>query len=106
MIDRIRQILSISGLSETQFAKKIGVPQNTLWRQLNDRSRKLSLETVLAVLNTFKDIDSNWLLRGEGDMLLVNSNQDKRMDSLVDVIAMQQEVIKNLQDKIKQLQNK
>lgn len=106
MIDRIRQILSISGLSETQFAKKIGVPQNTLWRQLNDRSRKLSLETVLAVLNTFKDIDSNWLLRGEGDMLLVNSSQDKRMDSLVDVIAMQQEVIKNLQDKIKQLQNK
>lgn len=105
MIDRIRQIIKISTLSETAFAKKIGVTQNTLWSQLNG-ARKLSLDTVLAILNTFKDIDPNWLLRGEGDMLLVNSSQDKRMDSLVDVIAMQQEVIKNLQDKIKQLQNK
>jgi len=29
----------------------------------------------------------------------------KRIDSLIDVVTMQQETIKNLQEKIKQLQN-
>lgn len=104
MIGRIKQIKELSGLSETAFAKKIGVTQNTLWSQLNG-ARKLSLETVMAILEAYPDVDCNWLLRGTGDMLTVNNSNDKRMDSLVDVIAMQQETIKNLTEKIKQLKN-
>lgn len=104
MIGRIKQLKDLSGLSETAFAKKIGVTQNTLWSQLNG-ARKLSLETAMAILEAYPDVDSNWLLRGTGDMMLLNNNQDKRMDSLVDVIAMQQETIQNLLEKIKQLKN-
>lgn len=38
-------------------------------------------------------------------MLINEAAQDKRLENLIDVIAMQQETIRNLQEKIKQLQN-
>ena len=76
----------------------------TLWRQINGE-RKVSLETIMAIAEVFPEIDANWLLRGNGSMLADNTAQEKRLDNLIDVISMQQETIRNLQEKIKQLQN-
>ncbi len=66
---------------------------------------EINYKLVNAILTEFKDISAEWFMRGTGDMMLVNNNHDKRMDSLVDVIAMQQETIQNLLEKIKQLKN-
>ena len=102
--ERLKAVIAYSGLSDTAFAKKIGMQQITLWRQLNDQ-RKVSLETIMAVADAFPEIDANWLLRGGGSMLTNNDAQEKRIDNLIDVMSMQQETIKNLQEKIKSLQN-
>ena len=101
---RLKAVIAYSGLNDSSFAKKIGVQQMTLWRQING-ARKISLETIMAVANAFPEIDANWLLRGIGSMLADNDAQEKRLDNLIDVISMQQETIKNLQEKIKKLQN-
>ena len=102
--ERVKAIIAYSGLKDSALAKKIGIQQMTLWRQINGE-RKVSLETILAISEVFPEIDANWLLRGNGTMLSDNSAQEKRMDNLIDVISMQQETIRNLQEKIKQLQN-
>lgn len=102
--ERLKAVIAYSGLNDSAFARKIGVQQMTLWRQING-ARKISLETIMAVADAFPEIDANWLLRGNGSMLADNDAQQKRIDNLIDVISMQQETIKNLQDKIKQLQN-
>lgn len=102
--ERLKAVIAYSGLNDSAFARKIGVQQMTLWRQING-ARKISLETIMAVADAFPEIDANWLLRGNGSMLTNNDAQEKRLDNLIDVISMQQETIKNLQDKIKQLQN-
>ncbi len=102
--ERVKAIIAYSGLNDSAFAKKVGIQQMTLWRQINGE-RKVSLETVMAIAEVFPEIDANWLLRGSGSMLADNSAQEKRLDNLIDVISMQQETIKNLQEKIKQLQN-
>lgn len=102
--ERIKAVIAYSGLNDSAFAKKIGMQQVSLWRQLNDQ-RKISLETLLAVAETYPEIDANWLLRGNGSMLKDNEAREKRLDNLIDVISMQQETIRNLQEKIKQLQN-
>lgn len=102
--ERLKAVIAYSGLNDSAFAKRIGMQQITLWRQLNDQ-RKVSLETISAVADAFPEIDANWLLRGNGSMLADNDAQQKRIDNLIDVISMQQETIKNLQEKIKQLQN-
>ena len=102
--ERLKAVIAYSGLSDTAFAKKIGVQQMTLWRQING-ARKVSLETIMAVAEAFPEVDANWLLRGGGSMLTNNDAQEKRIDNLIDVISMQQETIKNLQEQIKSLQN-
>ena len=102
--ERLKAVIAYSGLKDSAFAKRIGMQQITLWRQLNDQ-RKVSLETILAVADEFPEIDANWLLRGSGSMLANNDAQEKRIDNLIDVISMQQDTIKNLQEKIKSLQN-
>lgn len=104
MVNRISKLIESTGLNPTSFAAKIGVQQMTLWGQLNGK-RKLSLDSVLAILNSYPELSAEWLMRGTGDMMKGNDAQEKRLDNLVDVISMQQETIRNLQDKIKQLQN-
>lgn len=104
MVNRISKLIESTGLNPTSFAAKIGVQQMTLWGQLNGK-RKLSLDSVLAILNSYPELSAEWLMRGTGDMTKGNDAQEKRLDNLVDVISMQQETIRNLQEKIQQLQN-
>lgn len=104
MVNRISKIIESMGLNPTSFAAKIGVQQRTLWNQLNGQ-RELSLETVIAIIENIPDVSTEWLLRGTGEMMKGNDAQDKRIENLIDVISMQQETIRNLNDKIKQLQN-
>ncbi|MCM0385780.1 helix-turn-helix domain-containing protein [Bacteroides fragilis] len=104
MISRIKEIITYSGLSDRAFALKCGMAQNTLNRQLNG-VRELSLTTINAILNTFEDISSEWLLRGKGSMLLSEIKPDlnvERMERLVDTIATLQGTI-NEQMKTNQL---
>lgn len=90
MINRIKEIIAYSGLSDRAFAIKCGVAQNTLNRQLNG-VRELSLVTVNAILNTFEDISTEWLLRGKGEMLISESTKKdestERIARLVDTIT-------------------
>ena len=105
MISRIKEIITYSGLSDRAFALRCGLAQNTLNRQLNG-VRELSLSTVNAILNTFVDISSEWLLRGKGQMLLSEVNNDaqniERVTRLADTIATLQGTI-NEQMKTNQL---
>ena len=48
----------------TAFSKLIGIHQVTLNNYILGK-RKLSLEVIEAVLNTFPDVSAEWLLRGE-----------------------------------------
>ena len=90
MISRIKEIIAYSGLSDRAFAIKCGVAQNTINRQLNG-VRELSLVTVNAILGTFEDISTEWLLRGKGEMLISEAikkdESTERITRLVDTIA-------------------
>lgn len=82
--------------------------------------RELSLATVNAILSTFEDISSEWLLRGKGTMLLSDVEHERniipdsnmeRMNRLVDTIATLQgalnekdKTIKLLEEKVKRLE--
>lgn len=68
MIDRVKEVLRAKSRSVREFAELIGVKQVTLNQQLSG-DRKLSLDIVQSILNSFEDISSEWLLRGEGDMI-------------------------------------
>ena len=67
----LQSVISIcrqKSVSESQFAKMIGSNQKTINQQLRGE-RSISLDTISKILSSFEDVSSEWLLRGEGDML-------------------------------------
>lgn len=67
MVERINKIKEDKAKSEREFASMIGMSQKSLNNYTNS-DRKVSLDCVLKILDTFPDISSDWLLFGKGDM--------------------------------------
>ena len=119
MIERIKFIISYYKLTDRAFAIRCNIKQNTLSRQLGGTS-EISLSTIDAILSTFENISSEWLLRGKGAMLLsdIAPKQEimpdpniERMNRLVDTITTLQgalnekdKTIKLLEEKVKRLE--
>lgn len=114
MVERIKSLISFLGLSTRAFAIKCGLRQNTLSNQLNGM-RELSLSTVVAIINAYPEVSSEWLMRGSGQMILQkedNSVEMERVNKLVDTITTLQDTINaksdqiaTLTERIKQLEN-
>lgn len=108
MVERIKELIAYTGLSDRAFALKCGLKQNTFSRQLNGLN-EVSTQTALSILSTFPEISAEWLLRGTGEMLLTSeqptaSNESDRLSKLIDTIAFQQDTINNLQARINELE--
>lgn len=108
MIERIKKIINHYGLSDRAFAIKCGIKQNTFSNQING-VREISLQTINSILITFEKISAEWLLRGNGEMLLTSeqptdSSESDRLSKLIDTIAFQQDTINNLHGRIKELE--
>lgn len=106
MLSRLQEIVSYSGLSVRAFASSCGVSQATFDKQLRGRSQ-VSVETLQAVLASYPEISTEWLMRGSGNMLLDQTNADKDsselINRLVDAIATLQATINNRNSQIAEL---
>lgn len=107
MIGRIKELIAHTGLSDRAFAIKCGLRQNTFSRQLNGQN-EVSIQTILGILLTYADVSAEWLMRGKGEMFLTSEQptdkESDRMGKLIDTITFQQDTIKNLQARIKELE--
>lgn len=89
MVERIKQIINYTRLSERAFAESIGVKQNTLNQQIKGE-RSISLDTVCKILISYEDVSAEWLIRGEGEMLRSNDTEkiastSKKYDAEVEI---------------------
>lgn len=67
LIERLKTIMSHYGLSQSEFARRIGVRQPNLSAILSGE-RTCGMGVLNKILLSF-DISKDWLLNGEGDML-------------------------------------
>ena len=104
MIDRIKDIIKLSGLSDRAFALKCGINQQTLFNQLKG-IRAISLDTVISICKTFPEISRDWLLLGEGDMLKSQSRETDTIATQQESINTKSETIALLNEKIKLLES-
>ena len=95
MINRIKEVIALSGLSDRALAIKCDIKQNTLSRQLGGVS-EVSASTINAILDNYEEISAEWLLRGKGSMLLQKEETEPGMDKLKSIVY----TIANLQDEI------
>lgn len=113
ILHRLKDIIAYTGLSVRAFAIKCNISQTTLDKQLKGL-RAVSIETIMSVLYSMPDISAEWLMRGEGVMLINNqpsSVELERISKLTNVVESLQEVIdtKNqtiatMTERIKQLE--
>ena len=64
IIERIKRIISDSGLSNSSFADKIGVPRSSISHILSGRNNP-SLDLIIKILRNFDDINADFLLKGD-----------------------------------------
>ncbi len=67
MKDRIRQIIDTEGLSQSEFAERIGVQRSNISHILSGRNNP-SIDFIQKLLSNFPNINSEWVLLGKGKM--------------------------------------
>jgi transcriptional regulator with XRE-family HTH domain len=67
LTDRIQLLISTKGFTNAEFADKIGVQPSNISHIISGRN-KPSLDLVTKILNGFKEIRTEWLLKGTGSM--------------------------------------
>ena len=80
MQDRIKNIRELLGLKQTEFAKKLDVPNSTIHKYENGVVEPSS--KFLSKIAKKFNINMNWLLTGEGQMFLNDSSSD---DNIVNI---------------------
>lgn len=68
MVERILLLLKVKNLSPSKFADEIGIQRSGMSHIMSGRNQP-SLDLVMKILNTFKDVNADWLLHGTGPML-------------------------------------
>lgn len=71
--EKIEYLMSIYGLTPSQFADRTGIQRASVSHILSNRN-KPSLEILLKVYNAFPGISLNWLILGEGDAPVLNND--------------------------------
>lgn len=67
MKDRITQFMANEGITPAEFADKIGVQRSSVSHVLNGRNYP-SASFIQKMLGSYKNLNSRWLLLGEGTM--------------------------------------
>lgn len=100
VFNRLVMFKDHAGMNLNAFSARIGMEQSTLHYQFHGK-RALSLDTIINTLAAYEELSAEWLLRGKGEMQVVESSEedvelkaDNRLDALVDTIALLQETIK------------
>lgn len=107
-LQRLKEVLAYSGQSVRAFSIKCGISQPTLDKQLKGL-RGISIETMMSVLYAYPEISAEWLMRGNGAMLIKQdgeSVESERLNKLVDTITTLQDTINARNDVITTLTNR
>ncbi|SEC44614.1 hypothetical protein SAMN04489761_3014 [Tenacibaculum sp. MAR_2009_124] len=72
--ERIKLIIDYLGENKSTFSKKIGLTNNVTIGRIVNEGRNPSYEVLKKICETYPNIDTKWLLTGEGSMILSKSS--------------------------------
>ncbi len=68
MVERILLVLKVKNLSPSKFADEIGIQRSSMSHIMSGRNLP-SLDLVMKIMNKFPDINPEWLVMGNGQMM-------------------------------------
>lgn len=122
IIDRLRRVLEWSGKSQRAFGDTIGFSSATLNNYLLRKRDSIDASLLISIISTYREINSDWLLTGRGEMLkdfnsVAELKEDRvpyginsdPMQSLIkqqsELISQQKNIIDDLREEIKRLRS-
>ena len=98
-------------VSDAEFARLTG-KQRSFISEIISGKRTLSEQYVLKIADTFTELNKDWLITGNGEMVKATATPSADLDiykkliaSLEDTVASQKLIIEKLQQEIEQLKN-
>lgn len=67
--ERLKEFISYLGLSVNRFCIETGIPQATIAKYMTGKSQPTG-EVLAKIIKAHPNLNSRWLLTGEGEMLL------------------------------------
>lgn len=115
LIDRLEQVIRWSGLSQRAFGLRIGFSYASINNYILRKRTTVDAELITSIIKTFGDINPNWLLTGEGEMLrdvpgviredgVAYQPYAPPPDEFREMIEYQRDIIKQQKDLIQMLQ--
>lgn len=86
MKDRIRMIMESQQMSQQEFAQKLGIPPSTLSSIFTGRTNPTNNHTQ-AIHRVFPSVNINWLMFGEGKMLIESAGDASTKEADHDTMA-------------------
>lgn len=80
-IERLYQYMEYKGLKPTALEKEIGLSNGYLGVQ-RKRNADMGEGVFLKIIDNCRDINSSWLLTGEGNMLRTESEKEEKLPSV------------------------
>ena len=90
---RIQLIIKYYNMSYNSFAKSLGLANGSGIKTMIDNNRNPQNQTLNKIVNTYPDIDMNWLRTGSGKMI---NNLPESMSDNDDLTVTAKQVIKQL----------
>ncbi len=69
IIERLKEFMAHTGMSNSQFADFTGIPRPTLSQLIHGRNKTINDQLLRKLDDSFPELDIRWLLSGKGDML-------------------------------------
>lgn len=113
-LNRIKQYIDSKGLTISSFEREVGMSNGSFASQLKN-NKTIGVDKLENILNIFPDINTEWLLTGNGPMLKENEktstgepdepyvNKSSKDELYERIIAEQKERIRDLQRTIEDL---
>ena len=98
----ILQFIEYKGITRYKFYQLTGITRGVL-----DQNNGMNEDNITRFLDSFPEINANWLLTGKGSMLRegeVRSAEEERMALLQEVIETQRKTIELLEDRVAALE--
>lgn len=67
MRDRLKILISETGLSQKEFAERINISSSAITQFIKGQSKGLNSDTIQSIISVY-NINPTWLLTGEGEM--------------------------------------
>ena len=92
--ERLSQIVAHYGINLTEFSKKLGLNNSVTISKIINQNRKPSSKTIGRIIKAYPEINYDWLINGNGEMLKTTQTNYSDPD---DLTATAKQVIDYLQ---------